>query len=101
MCLARAGRDATTPVVKGTYSAYGQYLKLDIVAMDGAAFISKRDNPGVCPGDDWQMISRQGRQGRRGEPSSDRAGQRARRASPAQRSARGSSIVKVIASARS
>jgi hypothetical protein len=35
--------------------------------MDGAAFISKRDNPGVCPGDDWQMISRQGRQGRRGE----------------------------------
>src|SRR5262249_49784137 len=67
MCLARAGRDAIKPVVKGTYSVYGQYRKLDIVAMDGAAFISKRDNPGVCPGDDWQMISRQGRQGRKGE----------------------------------
>jgi hypothetical protein len=67
ICLARSGRDGLTPNVRGTYSAYDAYKKLDIVAMDGAAFIAKRDNPGICPSDGWQMISRQGRQGRKGE----------------------------------
>ena len=65
--LARAGRDATTPTVCGTYTVYGKYKKLDIVVSDGAAFIAKRDNPGICPGDGWQLMSRQGRQGRKGE----------------------------------
>jgi hypothetical protein len=48
--LARAGRDATTPAVRGTYNAYDKYTKLDIVVSDGAAFIAKRDTPGVGPG---------------------------------------------------
>jgi hypothetical protein len=56
LCLARSGRDGITPTVRGTYNVYCEYAKLDIVAMDGTAFISKRDSPGICPGDGWQMI---------------------------------------------
>jgi hypothetical protein len=67
VCLARAGRDGLTPTIRGTYDAYGKYKKLDIVALDGAAFIAHRDNPGICPGSGWQLLSRQGRPGRRGE----------------------------------
>jgi hypothetical protein len=67
VCLARAGRDGLTPTIRGTYDAYEKYKKLDIVASDGASFVAKRDNPGLCPGDGWQLLSRQGKQGRRGE----------------------------------
>jgi hypothetical protein len=67
VCLARAGCDGLTPTIRGTYDAYGKYNRLDIVASDGASFIAKRDNPGLCPGDDWQLLSRQGKPGRRGE----------------------------------
>jgi hypothetical protein len=54
------------PSICGTYSAHAKYKKLDVVACDGAAFIAKSDGAGICPGDDWQLISRQGRQGRPG-----------------------------------
>jgi hypothetical protein len=67
VCLARAGRDGLTPTVRGTYNVHDTYKQLDIVALDGAAFIAKKNAPGLCPGDGWQMISRQGRQGHRGE----------------------------------
>jgi hypothetical protein len=70
ICLALAGRngaDGCSPNVCGTYNACEKYERLDIVALDGAAFIARRDNPGSCPGDDWQLLSRQGRPGRRGE----------------------------------
>ena len=67
VCLARAGRDGLTPTIRGTYDVHEDYKMLDIVAMDGAAFIAKQYNPGVCPGDGWQLLSRQGRAGRRGE----------------------------------
>jgi hypothetical protein len=67
ICLARAGRDGLTPTIRGTYDAYGKYKRLDIVVLDGAAFIARCDNPGICPGDDWQLLSRQGRPRRRGE----------------------------------
>jgi hypothetical protein len=67
LCVARAGRDAITPNVRGTFSADETYNQLDIVVSDGAAFIAKYDSPGICPGDGWQLLSRQGRAGRRGE----------------------------------
>jgi hypothetical protein len=35
--------------------------------MDGASFVAKRDNPGLCPGNGWQLLSRQGKRGQRGE----------------------------------
>lgn len=69
-CLAHAGRDGADgkpPNVCGTYDANMRYARLDIVALDGAAFIARIDHPGICPGDDWQLISRQGKPGRRGE----------------------------------
>ena len=52
----------------GAYDACGKYKKLDIVVSDGAAFIAKRDDPGICPGDGWQLMSSTGQarpQGRR------------------------------------
>jgi hypothetical protein len=70
ICAARAGRDGCdglTPNVCGTYDARKTYERLDVVAFDGAAFVAQRDNPGICPGDGWQLISRQGRSGGRGE----------------------------------
>lgn len=70
ICLARAGRngsDGLTPNVRETYDVNERYSRLDIVALDGATFIARRDNPGICPGDDWQLMSKQGKPGRRGE----------------------------------
>jgi hypothetical protein len=67
VCVARAGRDAITPTICGTYNAYENYKMLDVVAMDGGSFVAKRDNPGLCPGDGWQLLSRQGKRGQRGE----------------------------------
>jgi hypothetical protein len=65
--VARAGRDATMPHVRGTFVTTRSYKALDIVAQDGASFIAKRDNPGICPGDGWQLLVRQGKSGRRGD----------------------------------
>ena len=70
VCLARAGRDGrdgATPEIRGTYFTNERYAKLDIVACDGAAFIAKHDSPGMCPGEGWQLMSKQGKRGQRGE----------------------------------
>jgi hypothetical protein len=67
VCVARAGRDALTPTIRGTYNVYEKYQKLDIIVSDGAAFIASKDNPGLLPGPDWQLLSRQGKRGQRGE----------------------------------
>ena len=34
---------------------------------DGATFVACRDNPGACPGDGWQILSKPGRRGDAGE----------------------------------
>ncbi len=70
ICLAgagRDGRDGRTPVIRGTFDVRERYTRLDIAVRDGAAFIATRDNPGICPGDGWQLIAQQGRRGPRGE----------------------------------
>jgi glutathione S-transferase len=67
ICVARAGRDAITPNVRGTFSVDEAYERLDIVVSDGDSFIAKHDDPGICPGDGWQLLSRQGRPGSKGE----------------------------------
>jgi hypothetical protein len=68
VCLASGGRDAVTPTVRGTFDAREQYRELDIVVFDGATWIARRDNPGICPGDNWQLMAKQGRRGRPGIP---------------------------------
>jgi hypothetical protein len=91
ICIARAGRngsDGRSPNVCGTYDVQETYKQLDIVALDGAAFIARRDNPGVCPGDGWQLLSRQGRPGLRGE-----TGERGLRGEKGQRGEPGATVV--------
>jgi hypothetical protein len=61
--LAAAGRDARTPFVRGTYDENATYAGFDIVALNGSAFMARRDNPGPCPGEGWQMIASQGKRG--------------------------------------
>jgi hypothetical protein len=53
--------------VRGTYDAHKTYARLDIVEYDNASYIARRDNPGLCPGGGWQILSRSGRRGPAGE----------------------------------
>jgi hypothetical protein len=66
ICLAAAGIDASTPTIRGTYDAEARYRHLDIVAQGGSSFIARKDEPGACPGPDWQLIASAGRPGRTG-----------------------------------
>lgn len=70
LCLADAGKDGETGAsfaIRGTWSADGEYRALDVVALTGSSFAARRDNPGACPGDGWQLIASAGRRGERGE----------------------------------
>ena len=74
ICLARAGYDGVdgrSLQVRGTYTENGDYQALDVVALNGGSFIARCDNPGPCPGERWQLLTKQGKQGPqglRGEP---------------------------------
>jgi len=68
--LARAGRDGCdgfVPIVCGTFDAYKTYGRLDIVECHGASYVARCNDPGVCPGDGWQIVSRPGLRGPTGE----------------------------------
>jgi hypothetical protein len=60
--------------VRGTFDAKANYASGDMVVSDGASFLARKDNPGPCPGPNWQMMARQGQRGvagprgERGEP---------------------------------
>lgn len=85
ICIAAAGRDGTDGrsfEVRGTYKPEDEYLALNVVALNGASFVAKRDEPGPCPGEGWQLIASQGKQGKPGE-----------RGAPGQKGDRGSSFV--------
>jgi hypothetical protein len=49
--------------VRGTFNATAKYSFGDVVALDGGSFLAKCDNPGACPGGNWQLIARQGARG--------------------------------------
>src|SRR5262249_41709687 len=53
--------------IRGTYDPHSKYSANDIVAKDGGTFIARRNDPGPCPGDDWQLLAKQGRRGIAGE----------------------------------
>jgi Collagen triple helix repeat (20 copies) len=87
LCLARAGRDGEdgrTPQLRGLWQADGDYHQLDLVSLNGSSFIARKDAPGVCPGEGWQLIVSQGKQGKPGEP-----GAPGERGMPGERGARG------------
>jgi hypothetical protein len=73
-CVAAGGLDGQSPRVRGTYEPGERYIRLDVVALNGSAFIARLDDPGDCPGDGWQLIASAGRAGKpgpkgeRGEP---------------------------------
>ncbi|MGD9924216.1 MAG: hypothetical protein AB7V13_22665 [Pseudorhodoplanes sp.] len=52
--------------IEGTFDATRQYARLAVVALGGASFIAKYNNPGPCPGDGWQLFCSQGKAGKPG-----------------------------------
>jgi hypothetical protein len=66
ICVAAGGLDGQSPRVRGTYTPVERYTRLDIVALNGSAFIARRDDPGDCPGEDWQLMSAPGKRGQQG-----------------------------------
>ena len=69
ICIVRRGNDGEDGrsfKVCGTFDPEAEYSALDVVALNGASFAARRDNPGPCPGEGWQMIAAQGRQGKPG-----------------------------------
>jgi hypothetical protein len=53
--------------IRGTHDPKAEYCANDMVAKDGGTFVAKRNNPGVLPGDGWQLLARQGQRGVAGE----------------------------------
>lgn len=69
-CIAAAGRDGSAGrsfEIRGTWSEGEAYQRMDVVALNGASFVARRDDPGACPGEGWQMIAAQGKRGNPGE----------------------------------
>jgi len=70
LCLAAPAR---SPRSRGIYDPDTSYLELDVVLCSKAAWIARKDHPGSCPGNGWQLLVRDGRagaagaQGQRGE----------------------------------
>jgi hypothetical protein len=54
------------PVIRGTYVEGERYGFLDIVALEGSSFAARRDDPGPCPGDGWQLVAGRGKPGKPG-----------------------------------
>src|SRR5262245_28217093 len=52
--------------VRGTFNPVSTYVRGDMVVLDGGSFIARKDNPGKCPGDGWQLFAKQGARGRDG-----------------------------------
>jgi hypothetical protein len=65
ICIARAG---ATPRIRGTWSVDAKYRVLDVVARDGGSYIARKDDPGTCPGEDWQAVKLPGKRGHQGPP---------------------------------
>lgn len=65
-CIAAKGRDgidADQIKIDGTFDPEKQYGRLAIVQLNGASFIAKKDDPGPCPGEGWQLMAQQGKRG--------------------------------------
>ncbi|WP_448113068.1 hypothetical protein [Mesorhizobium amorphae] len=68
-CIVRAGRDGEDGASlnpTGLYEAEKTYARLDVAMLNGASFVAKRDDPGMCPGDGWYLLAAQGKQGKPG-----------------------------------
>jgi hypothetical protein len=61
--LAAPGAAGSGFSVRGTFAADQHYAAHDVVMLAGGSFVALRDDPGPCPGDGWQLMSRQGKAG--------------------------------------
>lgn len=61
------GADGRSFKVRGTWAEDADYDAFDVVMLNGASFVAKRDAPGVCPGDGWQLLAMQGKRGNQGD----------------------------------
>jgi hypothetical protein len=71
------GRDAKSFRICGTYDpdcvggkpGFLKYEALDVVTLNSTWFVARKDNPGACPGPDWQSgpVGRRGEKGERGQ----------------------------------
>jgi len=66
--LASQGADGRGFTLRGTYKADETYSLNDVVVVDRGSFGAKRDNPGPCPGEDWQLLAGAGGRGKEGPP---------------------------------
>jgi hypothetical protein len=80
ICLASAGLDAISPTPRGTWKEGVVYSRLDIVTRDNSSFIARTDDPGACPGQNWQIFASNGKQGIKGAPGAK--GERGERGEP-------------------
>jgi len=70
LCVSAPGRDGEpgrSLRTRGLYRQGGSYKDLDVVVLNGSSFIAKCDNPGECPGDNWQVSALVGKRGDAGD----------------------------------
>ena len=66
-CIVPAARDGRSFNLRATWSPEEAYRHLDVVVLDGGAFVARCDDPGPCPGEGWQLIVARGKPGRPGD----------------------------------
>jgi hypothetical protein len=88
ICVAAAGAGFT---VRGTYDCNKKYKYLDIVMVNGSSFVSLKDAPGPCPGDDWRLLSGRGSRGGKGE-----VGERGPRGEKGEKGADGADALTIV-----
>jgi len=49
--------------VRGTFQPGTKYERGDVVALDGASFLARKDGADKCPGPDWQLMAMRGARG--------------------------------------
>jgi hypothetical protein len=54
--------------LRGSFDVAAEYLAHDVVVRNGSSFAAKRDRPGGCPGENWQLLASKGNRGERGGP---------------------------------
>jgi len=67
--IAAAGATGATFKIRGTYVPDSVYRALDVVTVDHGWFVAKCDDPGSCPGPNWQSgpVGKKGEKGIPGE----------------------------------
>jgi len=86
----RDGADGRSIEVTGTFDPTRRYARLEVVTLNGGSFVARRDDPGPCPGEGWQLLASQGKAGRPGEK-----GERGEPGRPGERGAPGPGVAGV------